>query len=63
MGDIRQTYKPLTEIETKDLWHMKDLASDLMYFLEHTPEGTPEITIAKRKLQECVFWATHSMTR
>lgn len=64
MFDRYQTeYRQLTDAEKKAVGDIKNLASKLSELIEETAPGGRPSSIALTKLDECVMWATKSITR
>jgi hypothetical protein len=62
---LRLQYRLLTDVEKETMQRVKAKAYELYMILEVLKGNTKnpaELIIAQRKVQECVFWATHHIT-
>jgi phosphoribosylaminoimidazole-succinocarboxamide synthase len=59
---FRKSYRDLTSDERDAIMKVKNLARIVAEFLDELP-ASREISLARTKLEECVMWATKSITR
>jgi hypothetical protein len=59
---FRQTYQDLTSDQKDDIMRVKNLARMMNEFLDNL-KPSREVSLAKTKLEECVMWATKSITK
>jgi len=61
MKDIfRRNYKPLEEIQKREVDELKRLAEELYSFLDRY--NNREISLSKTALEESIMWATKGLT-
>lgn len=60
MIDVRKEYKRLNEEQLAQVNKIKSYAETLSVLLQ---DATREMAIARTKLEECVMWATKSLTK
>lgn len=59
MIDVRKEYKRLSEEQLSKVNKVKEYAETLGVLLQ---DATREMALARTKLEECVMWATKSLT-
>lgn len=60
MIDVRKEYQRLSEEQSIKIKKVKEYAETLGVLLQ---DATREMAIARTKLEECVMWATKSITK
>lgn len=60
--NFRKGYKVLTADQKANLDRLKDLADQLGKHLDACVPDCPDTENAKKKLQECIFWASYATT-
>jgi hypothetical protein len=58
---FRHAYKPVSPQQKRDIQRIKDQAAFLYGDIDELG-GSRELSLAKTKLEECVFWATKHLT-
>lgn len=63
MADVfRRQYRALTPEQTGQIEAVKDQAQTLLDTINEAAIPSPEMTLAQRRLEECVFWAVKAIT-
>jgi hypothetical protein len=59
---MRREYRELTDIEKLDIGRIKDMGLDFINECDRIGESR-ELSLAKTKMEEAVFWAVKHLTR